>query len=43
MNSEAWLNGHLLGNHPYGYTAFAYNLTGFLNPSGQDNVLAVRA
>ena len=42
MNSDVWLNGHLLGNHPYGYTAFAYNLTEFLNPPGQDNVLAVR-
>src|ERR1035441_1122400 len=23
MNSDVWLNGTLLGNHPYGYTAFA--------------------
>ena len=42
MNSDVWLNGHHLGNHPYGYTAFAYDLTDFLNPQGQENVLAVR-
>ena len=42
MNSDVWLNGHPLGNHPYGYTAFAYDLTEFLNPPGQENVLAVR-
>jgi beta-galactosidase len=42
MDSDVWLNGHPLGNHPYGYTAFAYDLTDFLNPPGQDNVIAVR-
>jgi beta-galactosidase len=42
MDSDMWLNGHPLGNHPYGYTAFAYDLTDFLNPPGQENVLAVR-
>ncbi|HWB28477.1 MAG TPA: glycoside hydrolase family 2 TIM barrel-domain containing protein [Chitinophagaceae bacterium] len=42
MNSDAWLNGHHLGNHPYGYTPFYYDLTPYLNPAGQQNVLAVR-
>jgi beta-galactosidase len=42
MNADVWLNGHHLGNHPYGYTAFAYDLTEHLNPAGQDNVLAVQ-
>ena len=42
MNSDVWLNGHLLGNHPYGYTAFSYNLTPYLNPAGQQNIIAVR-
>ena len=41
MNSEVWLNGTLLGNHPYGYTAFAYDLTPHLRRTGE-NVLAVR-
>lgn len=42
MNSDVWINGNLLGNHPYGYTAFAYDLTQYLNPSGEENVLAVQ-
>ena len=41
MNSDVWLNGALLGNHPYGYTAFAYDLTPQLRRAGE-NVLAVR-
>ena len=41
MNSDVWLNGHHLGNHPYGYTPFSYDLTAYLNPAGQENVLAV--
>lgn len=42
MNSDVWLNGHHLGNHPYGYSPFYYDLTPYLKPFGQDNVLAVR-
>jgi beta-galactosidase len=41
MNPEIWINGHLLGSHPYGYTPFAFNLTPYLH-SSDDNVLAVR-
>lgn len=41
MNSDVWLNGHPLGNHPNGYTPFFYDLTPHLNPAGE-NVLAVR-
>jgi beta-galactosidase len=41
MNSDVWLNGSLLGNHPYGYTAFAYDLTPHLRRDGE-NTLAVR-
>jgi len=40
--SDVWLNGHHLGFHHYGYTAFHYDLTPYLNPGGR-NVLAVRA
>jgi beta-galactosidase len=40
MNSDVWLNGHKLGNHPYGYTSFEYDLTPDLKDG--DNVLAVR-
>ncbi len=42
MNSDVWLNGHLLGNHPYGYTPFYFDLTPYLNPAGQENVLVVK-
>ncbi|MFL5740247.1 MAG: glycoside hydrolase family 2 TIM barrel-domain containing protein [Flavisolibacter sp.] len=42
MNSDVWINGHYLGNHPYGYTPFYYELTSFLLPAGQENILAVR-
>jgi beta-galactosidase len=41
MNSDVWINGHHLGNHPYGYTPFYYDLTPFLNQNAQ-NVIAVR-
>jgi len=39
-NSEVWINGQLLGKHPYGYTSFGYDLTPWLKKKG--NVLAVR-
>lgn len=42
MNSDVYLNGHFLGNHPYGYTPFSYNLTRYLNRGGEENVIAVR-
>lgn len=42
MNSEVWINGHRLGEHPHGYTAFEFDLTPHLAPVGQPNLLAVR-
>lgn len=42
MNSDVWINGQHLGNHPYGYTPFIYDLTPYLKPAGQENVLAVK-
>jgi beta-galactosidase len=41
MNATVWLNGEKLGTHPYGYTAFVYDLTPYLK-FGARNVLAVR-
>jgi beta-galactosidase len=41
MNSDVWVNGRHLGAHPNGYTPFAYDLTPYLSPAG-DNVIAVR-
>ena len=40
-NSDVWINGFHLGNRPYGYVSFGYELTAHLN-FGNDNVLAVR-
>jgi beta-galactosidase len=40
MNSDVWINGHHLGNRPYGYISFGYDLTPYLKEG--DNVLAVR-
>lgn len=41
MNSTVYINGHKLGDHPYGYTPFSYDLTDYLNKEGE-NVLSVR-
>ena len=42
MNSDVWLNGHFLGYHPYGYTPFSYDLTEYLKPEGEKNIITVR-
>ncbi|BAV05470.1 beta-galactosidase [Filimonas lacunae] len=41
MNAEVFINGKSLGKHPYGYTAFYYDLTPYLQ-SNAVNLLAVR-
>jgi len=41
MNSKVYLNGHFLGQYPYGYTTFQIDLTAHLQ-FGKPNVLAVR-
>lgn len=40
MNAEVYLNGELLGKHPYGYTSFYYDLTPYLQV-GKSNTIAV--
>jgi len=42
MNSTIYINGMEVGTRPYGYSSFQYDLTEFLNPSGEDNLIAVR-
>jgi beta-galactosidase len=42
MNSDVWINGKHVGNHPNGYTSFYYDITPFLNPPGQPNTVAVQ-
>jgi beta-galactosidase len=41
MNADVWLNGTHLGNHPYGYTAFEYDISELVKPA-EKNVLAVQ-
>ena len=41
QNATVYLNGNKVGTHPYGYTAFAFDLTPALKVAGT-NVLAVR-
>ncbi len=41
MNSEVWVNGTRLGEHPYGYAAFHFDLTPHLR-FDEPNVIAVR-
>jgi len=40
MNADVWLNGQHLGNHPYGYTSFWYDITDKIK-FGHENILAV--
>jgi len=40
MNSTVWINGHLLGTQPYGYTSFEYDLTPWL--TNGKNTIAVK-
>lgn len=39
-NCDVWMNGVYLGNHPYGYTEFAYDLTPHLRDG--KNLVAVK-
>ncbi len=41
-NSQIWINGHYLGNRPYGFISFYYDLTLYLHFGYQKNVISVR-
>lgn len=41
MNSEIWLNGQYIGNHPYGYSSFWFDITKKVNPDNE-NIIAVK-
>ena len=41
-HAEVWVNGHLAGGRPYGYSSFECPLTPFVKFDGTDNVVAVR-
>jgi len=42
QHSTVYVNGKEVGFRPYGYSSFSYDLSSFLNPVGEDNVIAVR-
>ncbi len=42
MNTTVWLNGHRVGEYHHGYVPFWFDLTPYLKPTGQDNVIAVK-
>jgi beta-galactosidase len=42
MNSDVWINEQHLGNHPYGYTPFYFDLSPYLRKNGDENILVVR-
>ncbi len=41
MNATVWVNGTKLGIHPYGYTPFSFDITDYVNFSGE-NVISVK-
>ena len=41
MNAEVWLNGRPIGNHPYGYSSFWFDITDNLKYEGE-NILSVK-
>ena len=42
-NAQVYVNGELLGNHPYAYTGFGFDLTGKVHTDGSTpNVVAVQ-
>jgi beta-galactosidase len=43
MDSQVWINGHLLGQRPNGYVGFRYDLTPYLKYGSEPNHIAVRA
>jgi beta-galactosidase len=42
MNSDVWINDVHIGNRPYGYSSFQYELTNHLKYGKEKNVLAVK-
>ena len=42
MNSTVYVNGHEVGYRPYGYSSLSYDITPYLKPEGNRNLIAVR-
>ncbi len=41
-NSSIWINGIFVGQRPYGYSSFQYDLTPYLKFGADENIIAVR-
>lgn len=41
QKAQVWINGHFLGERPYGYSSFYYDITKYLN-GGDKNIIAVK-
>ncbi|MFI3269159.1 MAG: glycoside hydrolase family 2 TIM barrel-domain containing protein [Rikenellaceae bacterium] len=41
-NSKVWVNGEYVGERPYGYIGFEFDITKQLKFDGSDNIIAVR-
>lgn len=40
--SHVWVNGEFVGERPYGYVSFSYDISKYLKYDGSENVIAVR-
>ena len=40
--AHVYVNGRFVGEWPYGYNSFHFDITEFVHPDGRDNVLSVR-
>ena len=38
LDATVWVNGHELGNHPYGYSPFSFDITDYLNYGGENSI-----
>ncbi|QCX40314.1 DUF4982 domain-containing protein [Aureibaculum algae] len=41
-DAHIWVNGNFIGNRPYGYIGFEFDISKYLKYDGTDNVIAVR-
>ena len=41
-DAHVWVNGQFVGNRPYGYVSFKFDISKYLNYDGSNNVIAVR-
>lgn len=40
-NAHVYINGQLVGNWPYGYNTFHFDITKYIHPDGRNNTVAV--